>query len=50
MGFGAPANNVAVEHIYYVAAILEDEHNWTEAAISGFLGENLMRVYEANWN
>ena len=49
LGFGAPASNIAAEHIWDVAAILEDEHSWTEKEIRGFLGENLMRVYEANW-
>ena len=29
--------------------LLEDEYGWTEVQIRGFLGENLMRVYQANW-
>ena len=49
LGFGAPASNIAAEHIWDVAAILEDQHHWTETEIRGFLGENLMRVYQANW-
>ena len=49
LGFGAPGSNIAAEHIWDVAAILEDDHGWTEKEILGFLGENLMRVYEANW-
>ncbi len=49
LGFGAPASNIAAEHIWDVAAILEDEHGWTEKEVRGFLGENLMRVYAANW-
>jgi membrane dipeptidase len=48
-GFGSPAKNTAVEHIWGIAAILEDEYDWSEDDIRGFLGENLMRVYEANW-
>jgi len=48
-GFGPPASNLAAEHIWDVVALLEDEHGWTEDEIRGFLGENLMRVYEANW-
>lgn len=48
-GFGSPAKNTAVEHIWGVAAILEDDYGWTEKEVKGFLGENLMRVYEANW-
>ena len=49
-GFGVPASNLSAEHIWDVVAILEDEHGWTEDEIRGFLGENLMRVYEANWS
>jgi len=48
-GFGSPAKNTAAEHIWGVAAILEDEYGWDEEEVRGFLGENLMRVYEANW-
>jgi microsomal dipeptidase-like Zn-dependent dipeptidase len=48
-GFGAPASNLAAEHIWDVVAVLEDEHGWSEAEIRGFLGGNLLRVYEANW-
>jgi membrane dipeptidase len=48
-GFGVPAQNTAAEHIWDVVAVLEDEYGWSEEDIRGFLGENLMRVYEANW-
>lgn len=48
-GFGSPAKNTAAEHIWAVAAVLEDEYGWTEDEIRGFLGENLLRVYAANW-
>jgi microsomal dipeptidase-like Zn-dependent dipeptidase len=48
-GFGSPAKNTAAEHIWDVAAILEDEYGWSDDEVRGFLGENLMRVYEANW-
>lgn len=49
LGFGAPISNIAPEHIWDAAAALEDKHGWTEKEVKGFLGENLMRVYEANW-
>ncbi|WP_282124436.1 dipeptidase [Algibacter mikhailovii] len=49
-GFGGPASNTAPEHIWDVAAILEDDYGWTEKEIRGFLGENLLRVYKANWS
>jgi membrane dipeptidase len=48
-GFGSPAQNTAAEHIWDVVAALEDEYGWSEDDVRGFLGENLMRVYEANW-
>jgi microsomal dipeptidase-like Zn-dependent dipeptidase len=48
-GFGSPAKNTAAEHIWEVAAILEDEYGWSDGDVRGFLGENLMRVYKANW-
>jgi len=49
-GFGAPIANIAPENVWGVVAVLEDTYGWTEQDIHGFLGENLMRVYEANWN
>jgi len=49
LGFGAPTSNLAAEHIWHVVALLEDEHDWTEEEIVGFLGENLMRVYQTSW-
>ncbi|GEA59011.1 dipeptidase [Vibrio comitans] len=49
LGFGSPLSNMAAEHIWDVAAILEDDYGWTEQEVRGFLGENLMRVYKANW-
>ena len=49
LGFGSPAQNIAPENIWDIASILEDDHGWSEKDIRGFLGENLMRVYEANW-
>ena len=48
-GFGSPAKNTAAEHIWAVAAVLEDEYGWSDDEVRGFLGENLLRVYEANW-
>jgi membrane dipeptidase len=48
-GFGAPASNMAAEHIWDVVSILEDEYEWSENDIRGYLGGNLLRVYEANW-
>lgn len=48
-GFGQPATNIATEHVWDIVAMLEQDHGWTEKEIRGFLGENLLRVYKANW-
>lgn len=49
-GFGAPIANIAPENIWDVVSVLEDKYGWSKEDIRGFLGENLMRVYAANWN
>ena len=48
-GFGGPTSNLGPENIWDVVGILEDQYGWSEQDIIGFLGENLMRVYEATW-
>ena len=48
-GFGAPTQNAGGGDIWGVARVLEVKYNWNEEEIKGFLGENLMRVYKANW-
>ena len=48
-GFGMPAEKTGPEHIWDVVGVLEDEYGWSESEVRGFLGENLLRVYEANW-
>ena len=35
--------------IWGVVRVLEDLYGWTEPEIRGFLGENLLRLYKANW-
>ncbi|WEM45171.1 membrane dipeptidase (plasmid) [Photobacterium sp. DA100] len=32
-----------------VAKVLEEQYGWEEKEIRGFLGENLLRVFKANW-
>lgn len=32
-----------------VARVLEESHGWSEAEIRMLLGENLIRIYQANW-
>ena len=48
-GFGAPTQNASGGDIWGVARVLEDKYKWSEEEVKGFLGENLMRVYKANW-
>lgn len=48
-GFGAPTQNAGGGDIWGVARVLEDKYDWSEEDIKGFLAENLMRVYQANW-
>ena len=48
-GFAAPTQNSNGGDIWGVARELEDEYGWSDEDIRGFLGENLMRVYAANW-
>ncbi|WEM44162.1 membrane dipeptidase (plasmid) [Photobacterium sp. DA100] len=49
-GFGGYMQNVSARDIWAVARILEEKYGWSEKDVRGFLGENLMRVYAANWN
>jgi membrane dipeptidase len=49
-GFAAPSQMASIEDIWAIVAVLEDKYGWNESEIRGFLGENLMRVYAANWD
>jgi membrane dipeptidase len=35
--------------IWGAVKVLEDIYGWTDKEIRGLLGENLLRVYKANW-
>lgn len=48
-GFASPSQMAGIEDIWAVVRVLEDDHGWSEDEIRGFLGENLLRVYKANW-
>lgn len=50
LGYGAQTQIALPRDIWGVVAVLEDEHGWSERELRGLLGENLLRVYEANWN
>ena len=49
-GYGKPSQTAQSGDIWGVVAVLEDKYGWNEEEIRGFLGENLIRVYKANWN
>jgi membrane dipeptidase len=49
MGYATPSHMGKPGEIWGVARELEETFGWTEKEIRGFLGENLMRVYSANF-
>ncbi|WNC66984.1 membrane dipeptidase [Thalassotalea nanhaiensis] len=49
LGYGSPTEIAEPADVWGVVPVLEDKYGWTEQEIIGFLGENLMRVYKANW-
>lgn len=48
-GFASPSQMAGIEDIWAIVAVLESEYGWSDDEIRGFLGENLLRVYKANW-
>ncbi|GEM81234.1 dipeptidase [Vibrio superstes] len=50
LGFGAPTENTTVEQGWVVARVLSEQYGWSDSEIRGFLGENVLRVYEASWD
>lgn len=50
LGYGAQTQIALPRDIWGVVAVLEQKHGWSDEDVRGFLGKNLMRVYEANWN
>ena len=48
-GYGLPTQMAPPADVWAVAQVLEEEHGWSEAEIRGLMGDNLMRLYEANW-
>lgn len=49
MGYATPSHMGMPGEVWGVAKELEVTFGWTEKEIRGFLGENLLRVYKANW-
>ncbi|GAB7219954.1 dipeptidase [Vibrio comitans] len=50
LGMGGPTANITVEQGWAVACVLSEDYGWTDQDVRGFLGENVLRVYEANWD
>lgn len=49
MGYATPSHMGKPGEVWGVVRELEETFGWSEAKLRGFLGENLLRVYEANW-
>jgi len=48
-GYGSETQMAPPGDIWGVARVLEEQYGWTEEEIRGYLGENILRVYRANW-
>jgi membrane dipeptidase len=48
-GYASPSHTGMPGEIWGAVKVLEDTYGWTEKEIRGLLGENLLRVYKANW-
>lgn len=48
-GYGSPSEVGRPGDIWAVVKVLEENYDWNEKEIRGFLGENLIRVYKATW-
>ena len=49
MGYATPSHMGKPGEVWGVVRELEETFGWSEQEIRGFLGDNLLRVYEANW-
>ena len=49
MGYASPSHMGKPGEVWGVVRVLQDTYGWTDKEIRGFLGENLQRVYKANW-
>ena len=49
-GYATPSHMGKPGEIWGVVRVLRDRYRWTDEEIRGFLGENILRVYKANWN
>ena len=50
MGYATASHMGKPGEIWGVVRELQDRYGWSDDEIRGFLGENLLRLYEANWH
>lgn len=50
MGYATPSHMGKPGEVWGVVRELIETYGWSDDEIRGFLGDNLLRVYEANWN
>lgn len=50
MGYATASHMGKPGEIWGVVRELQDRYGWSDNEIRGFLGENLLRLYEANWH
>lgn len=49
MGYATPSHMGKPGEVWAVVRELQETYDWTDDEIVGFLGGNLLRIYEANW-
>ena len=49
MGYATPSHMGKPGEVWGVVRELQETYDWTDDEIVGFLGGNLLRIYEANW-
>ena len=49
MGYATPSHMGKPGEVWGVVRELIEIYGWTDDEISGFLGGNLLRLYQANW-
>ena len=48
-GYATPSHMGMPGEVWGAARVLQEVYGWTDDEIRGMLGENLIRVYKANW-
>ena len=48
-GYASPSHMGMPGEVWGAVGVLQEDYGWTDDEIRGLLGENLLRVYRANW-